>query len=230
MTFNPFKHNPLRAILPALPLLGAPLWAHAAEEINFDEFPPATVEIIEEDLDPAIARIEYVKKVIYNEKTSPTDLFISHGRIGHFTWGVDVSSGVDLTSHDMTMLQLSGCFGYKGGIWRFLGVGATVMNMMNNDSRCYPVYLMARTSFSPKRRFCFLEAKVGPSFNTMLGRYHQTDLFSSLGVGFTLAHSRNFSSHLVLSGVAMPLQKVDNPPSNLNYTLAFASVALGFAF
>lgn len=239
MTFNLLKHSSVGAAqLVALLLctLAVTLPARAAKKINFDEFPPAIVEIIDDDeaTDPAVARVVYVKKVIYNEKNSPTDLFISHGRMGHFTWGVDVASGVDLTSHDMTMVQLSGCFGYKGGIWRFLGVGATVMNMMNNDSRCYPIYAMARTSFSRQRRFCFVEAKVGPSFNTMYGRYRQTDLFSSLGVGFTLAHSRNFSSHIVLSGVAMPLKKVtpqaDEIAPNLNYIPAFASIAIGFAF
>ena len=43
---------------------------------------------------------------------------------GHFTWGVDISSGVDLTENDMTMFSLGAGFGYRGGWLQFAGVGA----------------------------------------------------------------------------------------------------------
>lgn len=165
------------------------------------------------------------------EKYAPTDPFVSDGAIGHFTWGVDLASGVDLTARDMTMANISGCFGYKGGIMRFAGIGAAIISMMNNSSRCYPVYAMARTTFSRARKPCFLEIKAGVTFNSILNYKSTTDFYGSLGVGFTLAHSRKFSSHVVLSGICMPLRSIDTPDGHaLGYTIAYASIGLGCAF
>lgn len=168
----------------------------------------------------------------HNKKTpEKNDPFISDGAIGHFTWGVDLASGVDLTARDMTMANISGCFGYKGGIMRFAGIGAAIISMMNNSSRCYPVYAMARTTFSRAKKPCFLEAKAGISFNSILNHKSTTDFYGSLGVGFTLAHSRKFSSHVVLSAICMPLKSVTTPEGHaLGYTLAYASIGLGCAF
>jgi len=164
-------------------------------------------------------------------RTLKADPFMENGALGHFTWGVDLASGVDLTSHDMTMFELEGCFGYKNRWVRFAGVGASIVTMMNNSSRCYPVFGMVRTSFSPFRRLCFMELKAGISFNTMLDYKSQTDFYGSLGVGFTLAHSRTFSSHVVLRAIYMPLRPVEvNGVRQLTYDLAYASIGLGCAF
>ena len=35
------------------------------------------------------------------EADTAHDPFITQGALGHFTWGVDLGGGVDLTSHDM---------------------------------------------------------------------------------------------------------------------------------
>lgn len=159
------------------------------------------------------------------------DPFIADGAMGHFTWGVDISSGVDLTSHDMTMVDLSASFGYKGSIMRFAGIGASIITMMNNSSRCYPIYAMGRTSFSTRRKPCFMELQAGVSFNSIYNYRRTTGFYGSLGVGFTLAHSRKFSSHIVLSARYMPLAAVTTPDGNaLGYTIAYASIGIGCAF
>lgn len=161
----------------------------------------------------------------------PYDAFAENGALGHFTWGVNLDSGVDLTSHDMTMFELGGCVGYKNRWFRFLGVGASIMSMMNNSSRCYPVYGLIRTSFSPYHRFCFMEVRAGVSFNSMANSPSQSDLYGSLGVGFTLAHSRKFTSHLVLRATYMPLKSVEvEGVRQLTYDLAYASIGIGCAF
>lgn len=161
----------------------------------------------------------------------PRDPFGQSGTPPHFTWGVDLGSGVDLTTHDMTMFELSAGLGYKNPWVRFAGVGASILTMMNNSSRCYPVYAMLRTSFSPYFQRCFLEVKAGVSFSSILDYGTQNNLFGSLGLGITLAHSSKFSSHVVLRGVAIPLKKVivDNE-SRLGYTIAYASIGIGCAF
>ncbi len=164
-------------------------------------------------------------------KSQMGDAFRENGAIGHFTWGVDIGSGVDLTSHDMTMFELGACFGYKGSWMRFAGIGASIVSMMNNSSRCYPVYGMLRTSFSRYHRLCFMEVQAGVSFNSILDYKQQTDFYGSLGIGLTLAHSRKFTSHVVLRGVFMPLSPVEvDGVRHLTYDIGYACIGIGCAF
>lgn len=164
-------------------------------------------------------------------KSQMGDAFRENGAIGHFTWGVDIGSGVDLTSHDMTMFELGACFGYKGSWMRFAGIGASIVSMMNNSSRCYPVYGMLRTSFSRYHRLCFMEVQAGVSFNSILDYKQQTDFYGSLGIGLTLAHSRKFTSHVVLRGVFMPLSPVEvDGARHLTYDMGYACIGIGCAF
>ena len=166
-----------------------------------------------------------------SEKSSEFDAFRENGAIGHFTWGVDLGSGVDLTSHDMTMFELGACFGYKGSWMRCAGVGATIVSMMNNSSRCYPVYGMLRTSFSRYHRLCFMEVQAGVSFNSILDYKRQSDFYGSLGIGLTLAHSRKFTSHVILRGVFMPLSPVEvDGVRHLTYDIGYACIGIGCAF
>lgn len=161
----------------------------------------------------------------------PSDPFTEQGAIGHFTWGADIGSGVDLTAHDMTGFNMSACIGYKGRWVRFAGIGAEVTSVMNNSSRLCPLYVMARSSFSPCHRLCFMEVRAGVSFNSIMQYKTQTDFYSSVGVGLTLAHSRKFSSHVTLRGTVIPLSPViDETGRHLNYVLAYACIGLGCAF
>ncbi len=165
------------------------------------------------------------------QKRDIPDPFITDGATGHFTWGVDVASGVDLTARDMTMLHIGGAFGYKGGIMQFAGIGASIISMMNNSSRCYPVYAMARTSFCRCYQPCFLEVKAGVSFNSILERPHSSDIYGSAGVGFNLAHSRSFNSYILLSVILQPVKAYDTTDTHVpGYTLAYASIGIGCSF
>ena len=150
---------------------------------------------------------------------------------GHFTWGVDISSGVDLTENDMTMFSLGAGFGYRGGWLQFAGVGASIISMMNNSSRCYPVYAVVRTSFSSRPQLCFMELRGGVSFNSILESTSQSGAYVSAGCGITLARSRSFSSYIMVRGVVMPVKGVfEDEAMNFRYTLGFACIGLGIAF
>ena len=232
------KHRPLKATLLALLICSSGAWAEQPRRINTSI--TNIKEIPQADASPLSAAQTYTTPQPPEAATTgatppggstPPDPFITDGSIGHFTWGVDLTSGVDLTANDMTMIAISGCFGYKGGIWRIAGVGAEIISMMNNSSRCYPVYAIARTSFTRRPSSCFMEMKACVAFNYMYNYSLQTDLYGSLGVGFTLAHSRRFSSHAVLSAVAMPLKEAPtHREPALGYTLVYASISLGCAF
>lgn len=124
--------------------------------------------------------------------------------LGHFTWGTDLGSTVDLTANDMTSVNIHGYFGYKGSWIRFLGVGAGINSMLNNASRCYPMYTMLRTSFSPQPKLCFLDLRLGVSVNNILDYSSQTNFYGSAGLGITLAKGKKFSSHIIISYDFMP--------------------------
>ncbi len=127
----------------------------------------------------------------------------------HFSWGADLGTSIDLTTSDMTSVNLHACLGYKSRSIRFLGIGAGINTMMNNSSRSYPVYAMLRTSFSSRPRLCFMDLRLGAVFNNFYEFKNQTDLYSSMGLGITLAAGRRFSSHLVIGYTFMPVRNLE---------------------
>ncbi|MDE6282374.1 MAG: hypothetical protein K2L97_00110 [Muribaculaceae bacterium] len=126
--------------------------------------------------------------------------------LGHFTWGADLGSAIDLTANDMSSIDISAYLGYKGSWVRFAGIGAGITSMISNASRCYPIFAMLRTSFSTRPQLCFLDLRLGLSVNNILEYQSQTDFFGSLGIGITLAKGSKFSSHLIVSYNFMPIR------------------------
>lgn len=160
------------------------------------------------------------------------DPFVSEGVLGHFTWGVDLGSGVDVTSRNMTMFSLGAEFGYKGGPFRMIGFGAEIFSMMDNSSRAYPIFAIVRTSFTTHPTLCFLDVRGGISINNILDSKQQTGWYGSLGVGFNLANKRSFASHIILRGIAMPFKGVyeETYENNFKYTMGYACISIGCAF
>lgn len=128
-----------------------------------------------------------------------------------FTWGADLGSSFDLTNQGLTSFDLSACFGYRNKALRFLGIGAGIHMMISNSSRAFPVYVLCRTTLSPKSNFVFLEAKAGVSFITLYNLEPRHPLYGAVGVGFTLASGRNFSSHITLGYSFTPIRDLTAP-------------------
>ena len=145
------------------------------------------------------------------DNTQPPSLFggkrTSLGS-SHFTWGADLGTGIDMTTSDMTFVDLHAYLGYKSRAVRFAGIGAGINTMMNNSSRSYPVYAMLRTSFSATPRLCFMDLRLGAAFNNFYEFESQTDLYASVGLGITLASGRRFSSHLIIGYTFMPVRNL----------------------
>jgi len=149
----------------------------------------------------------------------------------HFTWGVDISSGVDLTSNDMTMFSFGAAFGYRWKWLNFAGIGASIISMMNNSSRCYPVYAVVHTSFSQQPKLCFMEVRGGISVNSILDSSTKAGAYASLGLGISLARSKSFSSYVIVRGVVMPVKGTyEDETMNFSYTLGYANIGLGITF
>lgn len=150
---------------------------------------------------------------------------------GHFAWGVDVGAAVDMTSNDMTFVDIQGYFGYRSNFIRMLGVGAGINMMLSNSSRSYPVFAMFRTSFSSQPRLSFLDLRAGCAFNSIDTYKSQTDFYGSIGWGITLASSRTFTSHIILSYVYLPLSDVITETGTHHMPdLHYATIRLGASF
>lgn len=164
----------------------------------------------------------------------PTTLLDDRGAAPvHFVWGAEMGSGIDLTGNDMTYTEIGAYFGFKNSWVQTAGFGASIYSMLNNSSRCYPVYAIFRSAFSRRPRLCFMDLRLGLSFNNMLDYKMQTDFFSSLGLGFTLAHSRRFSSHIIVSYQFMPMsasRDASGTWTNWHTSLHYASVRFGCSF
>lgn len=149
----------------------------------------------------------------------------------HFAWGADLGASIDMTGQNLTNIDMSGCFGYKSSYIRFVGLGASIKMMCSNNSRCYPVYMMFRSSFTEKPSLLFLDMRVGYSFNDLQNAVNQQGFYGSVGLGITLAKGSTFSSHIIASYEILPLSDVT--VSEINYhlrALQSASIRIGLSF
>lgn len=149
----------------------------------------------------------------------------------HFSWGAGLGSSFDLTDQALTSFDISAGFGYSYRSTRFMGLGAAIHFMINNSSRAYPVYFQYRTTFTSAQKFVFLDTKAGISFISLYDRYSRRPLYAGIGLGFTLASSRTFSSHIILDYSFTPLRNMINPETNHPLRdLHQAVIRLGCAF
>lgn len=117
----------------------------------------------------------------------------------HFTWGAEVGGAIDLTSNDMSTINLDAYFGYRNSWIETLGVGAEVNMMVSNSVRAFPVYAIFRTDFSKQQKLLFMDLRAGVVFNNINNSTEQNRLYLSPGIGINLAGNKSFQSYLTLS-------------------------------
>ena len=117
----------------------------------------------------------------------------------HFAWGIDVGSSIDISGNDLSSLDISAYFGYKNSIIRTLGAGVDIRSSLGNSHTLMPIYAMIRSDFTNKNPLCFLESRIGYSFNTLNTIEKENGLFFSVGIGFNLFTSSTVKSHIILS-------------------------------
>ncbi len=190
-----------------------------------------TLAIFEEDVlmpsDEFSEAIENARANKYERHTKSPSFTKPKNTDNRFTWGADAGSSVDMSATGMSAIDLSINLGYKASYVRFLGLGAGITSMIENSSRIYPVYALFRSSFSRRPRFCFLDLRAGAAVCNINDISTQVNFYGSLGLGITLAHSRRFSSHIVLAYTFVPLSgEARHQFDNFH----FATLRLGVAF
>jgi len=149
----------------------------------------------------------------------------------HFVWGAEVGGSIDLTSNNLSTINLDAFFGYKNSWINAVGVGASVNMMVSNSVRAFPVYALFRTDFSSRPRLLFMDLRGGVVVNNITYGETQTCLFLSPGVGINLARGRSFSSYITLSYIYNGLKPFDLGDRRCSVDgLSMACLRLGVSF
>lgn len=126
----------------------------------------------------------------------------------HFVWGAEVGGAIDMTSNDMSSVNLDAYFGYRNSWLDVIGVGAEVDMMVSNGVRAFPVYAMFRTSFSSKPKILFMDLRAGMVINNINNSEQQNRLYFSPSLGINLAKGSTFQSYLMVGYVYNGMKSV----------------------
>lgn len=116
----------------------------------------------------------------------------------HFTWGVDVGSSIDLTSHDMSTFDVDAVLGFKNSFIKTAGIGIGIHRSVQSGDNFIPVYALLRTSFTRRPSLCFFNLRVGYSFNTIGDSPCYGDFSTAAGIGFNLSSSRMAKTYIIV--------------------------------
>lgn len=172
-----------------------------------------------------------ILSIVSHNAASAQDADIRGQSWRHFAWGAEVGGAADLTSNDLSSINLSAFFGYQNSWIDVIGVGASVNMMVSSSVRSFPVYAMFRTSFSSRPKLAFMDLRGGIAINNPTYGHQQTGLYVSPGIGFNLARSNTFCSYLMLSYVYNGMKPFDLGDRKCDVDgLSMACLRLGIRF
>lgn len=148
----------------------------------------------------------------------------------HFAWGAEIGTGIDMGGDDMSTLNIHAAVGYRNSWLKIAGIGAGIDMMMSNSCRSYPIYAIARTSFSSRPKLLFGDMRVGVAVNQAPGIPDRTNFYLQPGIGITLAKGKSFSSHLLLSYTYNSMTFPGDREDTLIHGLNRATISIGVTF
>lgn len=145
------------------------------------------------------------------------------------TLGLELGSSIDMSGYDLSTIDFDITTGFRNRAIQTLGIGTGLHRAIGSKNTFIPIYFLLRTSFTSRPTLCFLHFKAGYSFNTINDSKTFGGSNASLGLGFNLSDSRNFSSHVVIAyGFRHFNSKEYNPLETDNVNLAQVSFGLNF--
>lgn len=143
--------------------------------------------------------------------------------------GIELGSSIDMSSHDQSTIDIDIVTGFRNRALQTLGLGTGIYRSLGSKNTFIPVYVVCNTSFVSRPTLCFMHFKAGYSFNTIGNSPTFGGSSASLGLGFNLSASRNFTSHIILSyGFRHFNSRKNNPLQTDNLSLAQLSFGLLF--
>lgn len=153
----------------------------------------------------------------------------SNFRLRPITLGLELGSSIDMSGYDLSTIDFDITCGYRSRAIQTLGLGTGIHRALGSRNTFVPVYLLLRTSFTSRPTLCFLHLKAGYNFNTINNSKTFGGTNASVGLGFNLSQSRNFSSHVVIAyGFRHFDSKENNPLETDNVSLAQVSFGINF--
>ncbi len=161
--------------------------------------------------------------------TSPVP---AHEVKGSFAWGAETGGSIDMSSNDMSSIDISAYFGYKRGGIKFIGIGAAMDIMVSNSARSFPIYLGFKTNFRRRQSLVFMDLRIGFAENYLPNDYQQAGAYSFLGLGINLARGRKFSSYTLIGYTYKGFQDIETSAGEIIKLgdLHMASLRLGITF
>lgn len=148
-----------------------------------------------------------------------------------FTWGADAGASIDMTDNDMSTVDFDIYFGMRRRWIDFLGIGVGADIMVSNSCRSFPLYAAFRTNFVNRPTIAFWDLRLGVALNYLEHNHQQTGLYGFTGVGFNLARSRRFSSHILLGYTYRERRRIVGPEMEHDFgSLSCATVKIGVVF
>lgn len=149
----------------------------------------------------------------------------------HFVWGAEVGGSCDMTSNNLSSINLDAYFGYCNSWINALGVGASVNMMVSSSVRAFPIYGLIRTDFSSRQKLCFMDLRAGVTINKPTYGQQETALYLSPGIGINLARGKTFCSYLTLSYIYNGMKPFDLGDRRCDVDgLSMACLRLGISF
>ena len=152
---------------------------------------------------PKVSNEEKIEQLVNDSiKSSGREAIFQSTRgnlsFSHFTWGVDVGSSIDLTSHDMSTFDVDAILGFKNSFIKTAGIGIGIHRSVQSGDNFIPVYALIRTSFTKRPSLCFFNLRVGYSFNTIGDSPCYGDFSTAAGIGFNLSSSRMAKTYIIV--------------------------------
>lgn len=139
-----------------------------------------------------------MKAAVESAETAPADYIIDNHPRGRFRWGADVGATIDMTGQDASSYDISISFGFSRKWINFLGFGAKAAFAVGNSSRAFPLFVNFRTNFKNTPSIVFWDVRGGVALNYPGDNRSHMGAYGATGVGFYLARSATFSSHILV--------------------------------
>lgn len=145
--------------------------------------------------------------------------------------GAEVGANIDLSGTESSCFDIDVYAGYRKGMIQCAGLGVGVHPSFAHKRMFIPVYAMFRCNFKPGKSLCFFDLKAGMSINELTRNVHNTGAYTSGGIGFNLASSRQFSTYAIVGYSFTQITPfADGETMRNEHALHAVSIRIGITF
>ncbi|MDE6273113.1 MAG: hypothetical protein K2M31_08935 [Muribaculaceae bacterium] len=126
------------------------------------------------------------------------DSGIKPNEMSKIMFGLELGTGLDLSSTDMSTFNADFLVGYRHKFIQLLGFGAGIHKSLGTRDAFIPLYGVFRTGFSSRPTLAFMHISIGYSFNTISHSPMFGDTTAMIGAGINLVRKPRFQSNIII--------------------------------